>query len=261
MMHNVKALHGMKVVATDGDIGTVEDVYFDDERWAIRYFAVDAGGLAGERKVLLSPASLRHLYWQERAMNVELTRKQVEDSPDIDTARPVSRQHEVEFYDYYGYPYYWAGPYLWGYASLPAAEAQPLEQPDPEVRRERLEQEHQKDDPHLRSSREVIGYGIQATDRKLGHVEDLLFDDEDWSIRMLVVDPRNWWPGPSVLVSPQRIDHIDWLDRSVAVNLTRDEIEHCPKYDEADLSADVRTRPPPGADGVPGGADSRSGRR
>ncbi len=246
MLHNVKALRGVKVVAMDGDIGHVEDVYFDDEKWAIRYFAVDAGGFIGERKVLLSPAALRRLHWQERALHVGLTRKQVEDSPDIDTAKPVSRQHEVEFYDYYGYPYYWAGPYLWGHASLPEAQAQPFGQPAAEAAQERPD-ESRKDDPHLRSSREVIGYHIQALDRRMGHLEDLLFDDEDWSIRMLVVDPRNWWPGPSVLVSPQRIDHIDWLDRSVAVSLTRDEIEHCPKYDEAEWAAQAgQPAPAPG---------------
>lgn len=244
MLHNVKALRGMKVVATDGDIGTVEDVFFDDAKWAIRYFAVDAGGLVGERKVLLSPASLRHLYWQEKSLAVDLTRKQVEDSPDIDTAKPVSRQHEIAFYNYYGYPSYWAGPYLWGDASLPGSEAQPLAQPDANLERMRLEQEHKNDDPHLRNSREVIGYRIQALDHKLGHLEDLLFDDEDWSIRMLVVDPRNWWPGPSVLVAPQRIDHIDWLDRSVVVNMTRDEIEHGPVYHESDSIPSRREQMP-----------------
>lgn len=252
MLHNVTALRGMKVAALDGNIGSVEDVYFDDAKWAIRYLAVDAGGFVGERKVLLSPAAVRGLDWQARALQVGLTGKQVEDSPDIDTAKPVSRQHETEFYDYYGYPYYWAGPYLWGYASLPVAASQPFEQPDPQTRQERLEQERQKDDPHLRSSREVVGYHIQARDRRMGHLEDLLFDDEDWAIRMLVVDPRNWWPGPSVLVSPQRIEHIDWLNRNVAVNLTHDEIEHSPKYDAEEWAAAQAAQPPQPAGGAPG---------
>lgn len=231
MLHSTKALHGVKVIAIDGDIGTIDDVYFDDAKWTIRYFVTDTGGWLSGRKVLLSPASLQHLYWQERAMHVELTRQQVRNSPDIDAAKPVSRQHEAAFYDYYAYPYYWAGPYLWGHADFPGRAAQPFEGPGWEQEKKRMEQEISNADPHLRSVREVTGYAIEAIDHKLGHLEDMLFDDEDWSIRMLVIDPRNWWPGKNVLVSPQHIDRIDWLNKSVAVGLTRDEIKHSPKYD------------------------------
>lgn len=236
MLHSAKALRGVKVIAIDGDIGAIDDVYFDDANWAIRYFVADTGGWLSGRKVLLSPASLRHLYWQERAMHVELTRQQVRNSPDIDTAKPVSRQHETAFYDYYAYPYYWAGPYLWGYTDLPGRDAQPFEETEWEQEKRRMEQELKNADPHLRSVREVTGYAIEATDRKLGHLNDMLFDDEDWSISMLVIDPRNWWPGKDVLVSPRHIERIDWLNKSVVVDLTRDEIKHSPKYDARNSS-------------------------
>lgn len=231
MLHSTKALHGVKVIAIDGDIGAIDDIYFDDAKWAIRYFVAATGGWLSGRKVLLSPASLRHLYWQERALHVELTRQQVKNSPDIDTAKPVSRQHETAFYDYYAYPYYWAGPYLWGHADLPGRTSRPFAGPEWELEKERMEEERKKADPHLRSVRDLTGYAIEAIDRKLGHLEDMLFDEEDWSIRMLVIDPRNWWPGKNVLVSPQRIERIDWLNKSVAVGLTRDEIMQSPKYD------------------------------
>jgi len=72
-----------------------------------------------------------------------------------------------------------------------------------------------RDDPHLRSTRQVTGYHIHATDGELGHVEDFIVDDENWAVRFLVVDTRNWLPGKKVLLSPQWIERVEWADSSV----------------------------------------------
>ena len=61
------------------------------------------------------------------------------------------------------------------------------------------------DDPHLRSIEAVTGYHIHASDGEIGHVEDFLIEDADWSIRYLVVDTKNWWPGKKVLISPRSV--------------------------------------------------------
>ena len=37
MLKNAKDLKGLEIRATDGEIGTVDQFYFDDESWAIRY--------------------------------------------------------------------------------------------------------------------------------------------------------------------------------------------------------------------------------
>jgi uncharacterized protein YrrD len=229
MLHSAKDLKGFSILGTDGDVGRVADVYFDDERWVVRYIVVDTGGWLGGRKVLLSPMSFRHADWTKGTLMVNLTREQIENSPDIDTHQPVSRQQESELFRHYGFPYYWAGPYAWGLAAYPGlTEGQMLEAAE---RAEAREQTEQSQDRHLRSSAEVTGYGIHAVDDTLGHVEDLLFDEEDWSIQLIVVDPRNWWPGKHVLVSPQRIREVRWEDKSVAVSLSREEIENSPEYD------------------------------
>lgn len=107
-------LRGFTVGATDGDIGQVEEFYFDDQSFTVRHLVVDTGGWLGERKVLISPMALRDIDWGGKRIKAALTKAQVEKSPAIDTDRPVSRQHEIEYYGYYGYPSYWAGPYLWG---------------------------------------------------------------------------------------------------------------------------------------------------
>ncbi len=233
MLHSLKALEGFTISATDGQLGSVRDIYFDDQQWVIRYFEVDTGWLAG-RNVLISPISVRGIDWKRKTINVDLTQQQVNNSPGIDTARPVSRQHEAALSSYYGYPLYWTGPFAWGYTALPTMlEPMPFEDGSmQEPLRLEPEVDSSDDDPHLRTKDEIVGYDIQATDDTVGHVDDFLFDDQDWSILLMVVDTRNWWPGKHVLLSPNLIIDMSWEEKSVLLNISRTEIESSPEYDE-----------------------------
>ena len=125
MLIKAHDMKGAAIIARDGAIGEAEDVYFDDEKWTARYLVVKAGALLFRRDVLVSPISIEKVDEANNQVIVNLTRDQVKNSPDIDTQKPVSRQHETAFMDYYGYPYYWGGPYLWGDSAFPATLAMP----------------------------------------------------------------------------------------------------------------------------------------
>jgi hypothetical protein len=230
MLTNTAQLKGVTIRATDGEMGTVEQFYFDDETWAIRYLTVETGGWLGGRQVLISPISVVHADWQARRLDVALTKKQVQNSPDIDTHLPVSRQHEAAYLGYYGYPYYWGGPYLWGPAFYPAGLAvtatASMEATADRVRKESA-------DSHLRSSEAVTGYHIEAADGEIGHVAGFLMDDEAWAIRYLEVATRNWWPGNKVLVSPAWVERVSWTESKVYVGLSRKAIQNAPEYTES----------------------------
>jgi len=236
MLYNLSALEGFSLGATDGEIGSVEDFYFDDEGWAIRYLAADTGTWLPGRKVLISPSSLGKVDWDGRRVGVKLTKEQVENSPHIDTHKPISRQHESELYDYYGYPYYWGGPYLWGPVAYPGGFVTPPPQamePDTQTEELRALREKQRtQDQHLRSTREVTGYYIEASDGEIGHVEDFVVDDQNWAIRYVVVDTRNWWPGKKVLVAPQWISGVNWNETNARVDLPREKIKQAPEYEK-----------------------------
>lgn len=251
MLHNVKELVGLAVGARDGELGKVKDAYFDDQRWVIRHVVVDTGGWLSDRRVLVSPHSVRGIDWNDEVVNVDLTRQQVKDSPGIDTDRPVSRQNEIDYHRYFGYPNYWEGANLWGSAMLPypwvRASADPMiaGQPvDPAVAREihgRIDEELDTADVHLRSCDEIIGYEILATDGSIGEVDDFVFDDESWAIRSVVVDTRKWLPGKHVLVAPASIDHVSWEDREVYVTMTRQAIKDSPAYDPSNPGRSAAT--------------------
>ena len=216
MLRSIEELYGYTIRAADGDIGKVHDFYFDDEFWTIRYLVVDTGTWLTGRRVLIAPASLGQPDWDTKTLPVRLTKKQVEDSPLVGTDQPVSRQLQVDLHHYYGWPHYWAGtsvgtPFL-------------IVPPD-------QSQEEESGDPHLRSSREVIGYHIQATDDEIGHAEDFIVQDTGWVIRYMVVDTRNWLPGKKVLVAPDWIEEVEWVERKVHVTLERDSVEESPEFE------------------------------
>lgn len=250
MLRNTKELENFAIGATDGNIGHVKDFYFDDEAWVIRYLVVDTGTWLSSRKVLISPVALGHPNWTENILPVAITREQVKHSPDIDTEKPVSRQHEKQLLGYYGYPDYWGGPGLWeggiypnmtlpgyaGFISTPGAVQSEAESVPPQT--EAARPEH--DDPHLRSCKVVMGYHIQATDGEIGHVHSLLVDEATWAIRYIIVDTSDWWLGHKVLIAPQWIQTVSWSDSTVAVNLTRQAVKDAPPYD-AEATLD-RTR-------------------
>lgn len=235
MLYNLSTLEGFSLGARDGEIGSVEDFYFDDEAWVVRYLAVDTGSWLAGRRVLISPASLGKVDRDGRRIAVDLSKEQIENSPPIDTHKPISRQHETELYDYYGYPYYWGGPYMWGPVAYPGGYATlPSEAPEETTQTRELQamrDQQRSEDQHLRSSREVTGYYIEASDGEIGHAEDFLLEDANWAIRYMVVDTRNWWPGKKVLVSPRWISHINWQETKAHVDLPREQIKQAPEYE------------------------------
>ena len=184
MLENAKNLRGLAIQATDGEIGTVDQLYFDDESWAIRYLTAGTGGWLSDREVLISPFSVTNVDWQAKRLDVALTKKQVENSPDSDTQRPVSRQYESEYLGYYDYPNYWSGPFLWGPGAYPSRLSNRIATPK-DVLAEKIRRESM--DSHLRSTGAVTGYHIEAMDGEIGHVAGFFVDDETWAIRYIEV--------------------------------------------------------------------------
>jgi hypothetical protein len=232
VLHSIKKLEHCRIQATDAEVGSVWDTYFDDARWVVRYLIVETSNGPHEHPVLISPYAVTSVDWVTRAITTDLSRRQIEGSPSIDTDRPVSRQHESEYHRYYGYPEYWPYATNWAWGAMPVVR--PTDEGQAWAAQQRPASQVQKEraaDAHLRSSRHVMGYRIEATDAPIGHVEDFLFDEETWAIRYAVVDTRNWLPGDHVLISPERIRSVSWAERSVVVDMRRNEIRDSPTYD------------------------------
>ncbi|HLN20735.1 MAG TPA: PRC-barrel domain-containing protein [Bacteroidales bacterium] len=223
MLTNGKTLTKYRLNGLDEDVGSIKEFFFDDKYWTVRYLVVNTGNWFNRKQVLISPYFLGNVDHTLEFINVNLRTDEIKNSPPVESKKPVSRQYEQSYYDYYGAPVYWGGPYAWG--SFPTLNH------DRESWKS-IKKEESSWDPNLRSSDDVSGHSIHASDGEIGQVDDFIIDDESWTIRYLVIDTRKWLPGKKVLISPQWIDRISWDDSKVYVNLTQDSIRNAPEYDK-----------------------------
>ena len=227
MLRRLGALKGGTLHALDGDIGTVDDFYFDDAQWTVRYVVVSTGRWLAERRVLLSIISLLDPDWDEKRLPVRVTREQLRRSPDVDTHQPVSRAHEAAILSHYSYPYYWSGPALWGPVPFPAISADTATAGLPPPSEPAASQHDQR----LRSANEVIGYHVHARNGDVGHVDDFLVDPQAWTIEYVLIETSNWIGGRPLVIEPTAIRLVSWLDHSIEVALLRDALKSSPSPD------------------------------
>jgi hypothetical protein len=230
MLRHTSDIIGYAIGTTDGPLGSITDLLFDDVTWRVRWLVVDTGAFLNGRKVLLPPSALSHVNHIGHRLSVNLTKQQVKDSPGISTDEPVSSQMETDLYDYYGWSPYWAtGFYMGGYGYFGGPFAPSANGFQSRDRAETARRGH--GDQHLRSVHEVKGYHIHASDGEIGHVADFLLEDGDWSLHYLVIDTHNWWPGKKVLISPRSIKSADWSSRTVNLDVDRRKVKDSPAYD------------------------------
>ena len=228
MLKSVKQTYGDKLEASDGEIGHVKDFYFDDRPWVVRYLVADTGSWISGRLVLISPHSLGRLDQAGKTLRVNLTRKQIEDSPAIESHKPVSRQYEEQYYRYYGWPYYWQGDGLWGLSGFPILE---LPSAPPAAEQSAAGgSPTETAEAHLRSTKAVIGYRLEASDGTIGHVCDFMMDDQSWAIGQLVIKTGHRFSGKEVEIPTTTVERISWDDSTVFVNLTKAAVEASPTH-------------------------------
>jgi sporulation protein YlmC with PRC-barrel domain len=130
--------------------------------------------------------------------------------------------------EYYPWKSNWAGGGM-GTSGMMTQVYEPLE--------EAIHNEYNKDvkpaigDAELRSTSEIKGYSIHASDGKIGEVEDFIIDDSCWKLDFLVVDTGNWFPGKKVLISPKWIKEINWAEAAVMADATVEQVKNSPAYD------------------------------
>jgi uncharacterized protein YrrD len=227
MLRSIQRLYGDKLSAADGEIGHVKDFYFDDQTWVVRYVIADTGSWLPGRLVLLSPHAFADVYHDGNFRCVGLTRQQIENSPSIESHKPVSRHFEEEYYCYYGWPAYWDGTGMWGMAGYPNMLA-------PYLKQSQLIDDAAKtsdqDDPHLRSTQALKGYEIQTPQGEIGRVVDFIVHEKSWALTHVIVETGHWYAGKQIAIAPNHVQRICYEDAKVFVDLTKETIQAVPAY-------------------------------
>jgi uncharacterized protein YrrD len=210
MLHDLKTVIGSSAFATDGEIGNVRNLLFDDRSWTIHYLVVDVGSWLTRKDVVLPITAVDHTDWEKKAFSLRLTRKQVRDSPGVDAEKPVSRQQEVAMKEYFGSLAYWVDSGL-GASTFPTGVKYPV---------------RTEEDPYLRSVWNLSGYPVWATDGELGYLESFIMDEASWHLGYLNVRAGTWLSGGSLLVPTSSVKSISWADRRIGLDQTREAVWH-----------------------------------
>jgi len=243
MLYLASTLKNNRLAASDGDIGHVSDLYFDSGEWTVRYLVVQTGAWLFGREVLIPAKALGAIDAVESLIRVNLTREKIKAAPDSDTELPFSRQDDLAFHEYYGFPP-GVAPWVAFHSSAAAAfGGKPLLQTgleDSRVSNDSAIANH--GDFHLRSMHDVTGHTICGSDAEIGRVGDFLVDDRDWSIRYFIVDTAIWF-GKNVVVPTAAIREVSWDERSVYLTISRERVKSAPEYhsyESLDLSFEQR---------------------
>lgn len=231
-----RALHdvtGMRIHATEGDLGHVHDLYVDDSQWLVRYLEVDTRHWLLGRHVLLALITVHSVDWEHGRIHVALSREQVRNSLDIDSHKSVSRQHQMPLHEYFQWPLspgVGVGAELAGklhnlMIEMIEARGQGVTAPLP-VQTE--------DVPYLWSARALSDYRLEGTDGDLGRVDDFLVHPDAWSIRHIVIDRGSLLPR-RVLVPVDKIEWISGDSKRIRVTMGRETIGSLPGFTPSEL--------------------------
>jgi sporulation protein YlmC with PRC-barrel domain len=232
MVRKVSSLFESTIQTKDGEnLGKVHDLYFDRTDWTIAYLVVDLDDWLFGRRVLIATSALGQSRWDYSVLPVALTKAEVKSSPEIDLSRPVTRAQESALHRYYNWPSDGSPP-LSTVGPPPVRVGSPLStSPPADIPRVVIEALEKTEASHVHSVRELMNDAVEATDGTVGHVTDLILDDEAWALRYLLVKPGNWWSDKKVLLSLDWIKQIDWSESHVYVDVTKAQVESSPAYD------------------------------
>jgi sporulation protein YlmC with PRC-barrel domain len=232
MLRSLKELFGYDIQAADGEIGSVHDFYFDEAGWITRYLVVDTGPWFLGEKVLIAPSALGKPDWVAENFPVKMTRQNIQDSPSVDTALPISKQQQIQMHEYFRWPAYWTSTTPFHSSTLPiVARFNQRDMQQDKIKKEVLARMRQENDT-LRSAKEVIGYTVSGKDDDLGKVDDIILDDESWRLVYLVLDTSTLLlKGKKTLIAIPWIKWISYKGREVQLELGQQIIEDSPPYD------------------------------
>jgi len=223
MLHSYNDLKHYAIRAVDGRKGGVDDFYFDDTSWTLRYLVAHTGFLLSGRQCLIGADLLDRPDPERLEFPVATTTEEIDDAPAPDSDAPVSAQRASRTEQLRGTEW----PSL--LVGIPGSVYSPLLAGE-QLRHESVARTDGGDagDPHLRSMAEIAGYRVEAHDGEVGTVNDFLIDPEGWALPYFVVDTGTWLPGRQVVLAKGSVTAINAEARTISVAMGKDEIEAAP---------------------------------
>ena len=214
-----RTLRDRPLIASDGRIGEVREFYFSEENWAIRYLVISIRSWFDDRLALIPVHALERINPEDKTISVRLNKQQVLRAVSVESETPVSEQPQERINQ----------PERKESQPVPGLLASALPQNGASVA---LNKKMAAADSHLRCSEELRGnYTLMIYDGKIGLIEGLIIEDDQWRLRYLVVRTGFLLSGKLVLIPPQWINRISFEQREILVGLPCSLIKEAPDYD------------------------------
>lgn len=91
-----KDLQGLRIHGVDGEIGKVEEFYFDATAFVVRQGVIETGTWMDNHKIRVPVEALHEIDWPQRLAATKWTKAQAEAGPRVHTDRPLVRQDEID---------------------------------------------------------------------------------------------------------------------------------------------------------------------
>jgi hypothetical protein len=210
MLNHLRTLLTHQIHASDGFIGALDDFYFDDSRWILRYLVVNIGGFVHGRKVLISPVAIVGINAANQTVSLKHSMDQIRNSPNFDVEKPVYRQLEEQLLNYYGWVAHWT----------------PLHTlPEPQV------QVSPTGDTHLRSMTNVCKYTVMAFDGRVGSITDFIMDENGWTIPLVILDTGHYLSVDQVVIPAPHLKGIRVEDKEISIDMYKADVAKAPRFD------------------------------
>lgn len=225
MLRAVHSITGLPINALDGKIGSLKSLHFDDRTWKVRYLVAKLGSLLDTKDVLILTAETNELSWVDQCIKVDLSKEQVKNALPFGKDLPVSYQKawikQKNFETLYMVDP-WNGNIL------------PMWFPDTNSIDLLLDD---MVSTNLRTTEVVDDYKVVCNEDKkvIAEVKDFILDDDDWTIRYLVIDTNGIYTDGDVLVSTYHVEGFSSDDKEILIDLDKEQLKDCPKYKPHEL--------------------------
>jgi len=250
MLVSAKELMGQPVMGPDGKSGIVRDVLFGDRHWRIRGlsvavkrpFRLNLHYLSEEEeenmktRIMLNPEQIDAI--EKRGKRpVAITPLSVEQLQECASAYerpPVEVQYEQEFARYFRHRIYDDRPEVIpphsdkevvGYRPPVSAYEH-----DADELREHVRKSKEISKRHMHSALQIFEYEARNEKSKLGAIEDLIFDAEEWLMRYLVISYRTGIHARRHLIGMERVQYFDWTRMAVALDVSPEQLARLRRY-------------------------------
>jgi len=222
MLKRINEILGFKVKAPDGEVGTVDDFYFDDQEWIVRYLVIDMVGAYSDGKTLIPVSEIDRYDCDGQYLTISSSMFQFENHFDLLSILPVSRQNESELFRYYECSIDHNGN-----GSHTGLKSDLRTKREPAI-------ETAEWDSHLRSLKEIKKYQCQTVDgHVIGDIEDFMIEMDVWFICFTVIDACNLINREKVLLPSAWISMVNLVSKQIRFDLTIEEVNNSPVYDPA----------------------------